>query len=79
MLTLRNKSVPVLFVAITNQRCISWPRKKSLGRNGWIGHSFIHGARCESWRPGVAECPGRGHDHGAPRGVPAVPGPRSMQ
>ena len=30
--------VPVLFVAITNQHCISWPRKKSWRRNGWTRH-----------------------------------------
>ena len=32
------KFVPVLFVAITNQRFASWPRNKSWGRNDWIGH-----------------------------------------
>ena len=32
------RSVPVLFVALTNQRCVSWPRNQSSGRNGWIGH-----------------------------------------
>ena len=33
--------VPVLFVAKTNQRCISWPKRQSWGRNGWIGHTTI--------------------------------------
>ena len=33
VLTLRNKFVPVLFVATTIQRCISWPRKKTWGKS----------------------------------------------
>ena len=37
VLTLWNKFVPVLFVAITNQRCIFWPRKKR-----WLDWTFIH-------------------------------------
>ena len=39
--------LPVQFVAITNQRCVSWPRKKSWGRNGWI----VHGGRIQKKEP----------------------------
>ena len=46
VLVLWTKLVPVLFVAMTNQCCSSWRRKKSWGRNGWIGHYHYYASAC---------------------------------
>ena len=75
VLTLRNKLVPMLFVAITNQRCISWfwtfiHRDCGSWCHGARGRGTVGVVAAGSARVGVpgqrdratrSRCPGRGH------------------